>query len=51
MCGFSGVFRQVLHLKRGASQEEIRARYRELTKKWHPDRIKDPAMKEEAQEL
>ena len=27
-----------MELKNGASQEEIRSRYRELTKQWHPDR-------------
>lgn len=31
---------KVLGLEKGASQEEIRARYRELTKQWHPDKVK-----------
>lgn len=41
---------KVMELKNGASQEEIRSRYRELTKQWHPDRVKDPELKEEAHE-
>lgn len=40
---------RVLELERGASQEDIRSRYRELTKKYHPDMIKDKEAKEEAQ--
>ncbi len=42
---------QVLDLDPGSSQDEIRARYRQLTKRWHPDRIKEPEKKEEAQEM
>ncbi len=42
---------RVLDLNPGSSQEQIRARYRQLTKTWHPDRIKDPEKKEEAQEM
>ena len=41
---------QVLDLKKGTSQADIKARYRELSKKWHPDRVKDPNEKEEAHE-
>ena len=39
---------KVLDLKKGATQEEIRARYRKLSKEWHPDRIQDPVKKAEA---
>jgi len=39
---------KVLDLKKGTSQSEIKARYRELTKKWHPDKVKDETEKEEA---
>jgi len=39
---------KVLGLNKGFSQEELKAKYRELTKVWHPDRIKDPDLKEEA---
>lgn len=41
---------KVLELKKGASQEDIKARYRELSKKWHPDRFKDEQEKSEAHE-
>jgi len=44
-------FFQTLDLDRTATQEQIRSRYRELSKKWHPDRIKDPELKAEAQEM
>jgi len=39
---------KILELKRGVSQEEIRSRYRELSKKWHPDRFTDEKDKIEA---
>ncbi len=39
---------QILELKKGSSQEEIRSRYRELTKKWHPDKFLGEVEKEEA---
>lgn len=39
-----------LGLERGATQEDIRGRYKELTKKWHPDMFTDPAEKAEAHE-
>jgi len=39
---------KVLDLPKGASQPEIKARYRELSKKWHPDRIKEEELKAEA---
>jgi len=39
---------EVLELNNGASQSEIKARYREMSKKWHPDRYKDEKEKEEA---
>jgi len=41
---------KVLGLQKGVTQEEVKAKYRELTKQWHPDRIKDPEKKEEAGE-
>ena len=39
---------QVLELQKGVSQEEIRSRYRELSKKWHPDKFLGEVEKEEA---
>lgn len=39
---------KVLGLQHGASQEEIKSRYRELSKQWHPDKVKEN--KEAAQE-
>lgn len=41
---------KVLDLERGVTQQEIKARYRELTKKWHPDLFPDPVEKERAHE-
>ena len=41
---------KVLELKRGVSQDEIRSRYRELSKQWHPDRFTDEVEKNEAHE-
>ena len=41
---------KVLDLKKTASQSEIRSRYRELSKKWHPDKFQDETEKEEAHE-
>jgi len=41
---------KVLDLKRGVSQDEIRARYRELSKQWHPDRFTNEEEKAEAHE-
>ena len=32
----------VLGLPRGSSKEQIKARYRELARRWHPDRNKEP---------
>ena len=41
---------KVLGLSKGATQEEIRAKYRELSKVHHPDKVKGgEAEKEEAQ--
>lgn len=63
--GFSSTFQQliesldplgekhalkVLGLERGVGQDEIRAKYRELSKAWHPDRFKDEQEKNEAHE-
>ena len=41
---------QVLGLEKTATQEDITARYRELTKTRHPDRFTDPAEKASAEE-
>jgi hypothetical protein len=37
-----------LGLEKGASQEEIRVKYRELTKVHHPDKVKGSAEEKEA---
>ena len=39
---------KILDLQRGVTQEEIRSRYRELSKKWHPDKFTDEEEKIEA---
>lgn len=39
---------KVLELKKSATQSEIRSRYRELSKKWHPDKYLSEEDKEEA---
>ena len=41
---------KVLDLKKGASQGEIRTRYRELSKRWHPDKFTNKDEKAEAHE-
>jgi len=41
---------EVLGLKPGATQEEIKAAYRELVKKYHPDRYQDNPLNELAEE-
>lgn len=41
---------KVLDLVKGSSQSEIKARYRELSKKWHPDRFLNETEKAEAHE-
>ena len=41
---------EVLGLKGWADQDEIRTAYRTLVKQCHPDMIRDPQLKEEAQE-
>ena len=41
---------KVLGIKPGASAEEAKKAYRDLVKKYHPDRFQDPAAKEMANE-
>lgn len=41
---------EVLGLREGASQEEIKSAYRTLVKKYHPDQFKDNPLKELANE-
>ena len=41
---------EVLGLKPGATEEEIKAAYRELVKKYHPDRYQDNPLNELAEE-
>ncbi|XP_013782612.1 dnaJ homolog subfamily C member 22-like [Limulus polyphemus] len=41
---------KVLNLDSSATQEEITAHYRKLSRQWHPDRHKDPGKKQVAQE-
>lgn len=41
---------KVLGLKTSATQEEITSAYRKLSRKWHPDKHKDPKEKQKAQE-
>jgi len=40
---------KVLGLEAGATQEQIKSRYRELSKQWHPDKVRGEG-KEEAQQ-
>jgi tetratricopeptide (TPR) repeat protein len=40
---------RVLGLKPGASVEEIKAAYRDLAKRWHPDLHQDPQLKQQAE--
>jgi len=40
----------VLGVRRGATEKEIRDAYLEQTKKYHPDKYQDPTMKELAEE-
>lgn len=40
----------VLGIRRGATEKEIRDAYLEQTKKYHPDKYQDPTMKELAEE-
>ena len=41
---------QTLNLQKGCTLDEIKKKYRELSKKWHPDKFLDPDKKIEAQE-
>jgi DnaJ family protein C protein 22 len=40
----------VLGLSKGASQQEITAKWRALSREFHPDKTKDPTLKKAAQE-
>jgi DnaJ family protein C protein 22 len=40
----------VLGVSSGASQQEITARWRTLSREFHPDKTKDPTLKQAAQE-
>lgn len=41
---------QVLGVPNGASQQEITAKWRALSREFHPDKTKDPSLKQTAQE-
>ena len=41
-------FYDVLDLKKGASDEEIKKAYRKGVRRWHPDRFVDPVEKQAA---
>ncbi|KAK3082625.1 hypothetical protein FSP39_000660 [Pinctada imbricata] len=41
---------KVLELDENATEKEIKSRYKELAKKYHPDRQKDPSKKKEAED-
>ncbi|XP_064484572.1 dnaJ homolog subfamily C member 22-like [Ornithodoros turicata] len=41
---------KVLNVPATASEETLRMAYRKLSRQWHPDRVKDPVKKQEAQE-
>jgi curved DNA-binding protein CbpA len=41
---------EVLGLKPGASQAQVKQAYRKLVKIWHPDRFADPTQKQQAEE-
>lgn len=41
---------QVLGLSNGASQQEITTKWRALSREFHPDKTKDPTLKQAAQE-
>jgi DnaJ family protein C protein 22 len=40
----------VLGISSGASQQEITVKWRALSRENHPDKVKDPALKQAAQE-
>ena len=41
---------QVLGVSSGTSQQEITAKWRALSREFHPDKTKDPSLKQAAQE-
>ena len=40
---------QVLGLDSSASQKDIKRNYKKLAMQWHPDKVKDPSQKREAE--
>lgn len=44
------LFFKVLGLSSVSTQQEISARYRKLSREWHPDKHRDPVQKQIAQE-
>lgn len=41
---------KVLNVPANANEETLRSAYRKLSREWHPDRVKDPIKKQEAEE-
>jgi DnaJ-class molecular chaperone len=44
-----GYFNKVIEMNEKSSQSEIDMKCRLLSRKWHPDKYKDPIKKEEAE--
>jgi len=41
----------ILNLKKGATDKEIKKSYRKLAVKWHPDKNSDPGAEEEFKKI